>query len=352
MDGRCGSGGSNSDMKMDPIVDFWGAELSAKQKRVQWPKPGDEMDPDVIVKLEPRHAALGAKAKEGERNVVEITTETETGREVTHTILSLRVGGTEQTPMFLELFPPVTFTLVAGSGPLHIVGTIYTDFDSDFTEDEEEEDEEDEEEEHAACTVVKMSSKRPATSPPSKPKKALKLGNGEEQVQEEEESEEKPDEKEEMDEEDSEEEASEEEEEEEENEEKEETEPKKGPKTPTKPILVSRAKSKSLQKPYIQKTTPVHFKTPQFKTPQPVKRKKTPKGTVATPSTAEQGKGGKKTPKTPAGVEEVKKSLKKTQNLPKKYDKFTSYVFHNFKVTDEKVKKELWEFVQKSRAEK
>ena len=347
MEGRYGSGGSktNSDLKMDPIVDFWGAELSAKQKRVQWPKPGDEMDPDVIVKLDARHAALGAKAKEGERNVVEITTEDETGEEVTHTILSLRVGGTEQTPMFLELFPPVTFTLVAGSGPLHIVGTIYTDFDSDFTEDEEEEEEENEEEERAASTVVKMSSKRPAMSPPSKPKKALKLGNGEEQVQEEEESEKEPDEKEEMDEEeDSEEESSEEEEEEEE---KEETEPKKVTKTPTKSILVNKAKSESLQKPSIQKTTPV-----QFKTPQPVKGKKTPKGTVATPSTAEQGKGSKKTSKTPVGVEEVKKRLKRTQNLPKKYDKFTSYVFHNFKVTDEKVKKELWEFVQKSRAEK
>ena len=40
-------------------------------------------------------AALGAKAKEGERNVVEITTKDEKG-EVTHTILSLRVGGIEQ----------------------------------------------------------------------------------------------------------------------------------------------------------------------------------------------------------------------------------------------------------------
>ena len=41
-------------------------------------------------------ACLGAKAKTGERNVVELTAEDENGQEVTHTILSLCVGGTEQ----------------------------------------------------------------------------------------------------------------------------------------------------------------------------------------------------------------------------------------------------------------
>ena len=41
-------------------------------------------------------ACLGAKAKEGERNVVEMTAEDENGQEVTHTIISLCVGRTEQ----------------------------------------------------------------------------------------------------------------------------------------------------------------------------------------------------------------------------------------------------------------
>lgn len=41
-------------------------------------------------------ACLGAKAKDGERNVVELTAEDENGQEVTHAILSLSVGGTEQ----------------------------------------------------------------------------------------------------------------------------------------------------------------------------------------------------------------------------------------------------------------
>ena len=57
-----------------------------------------------------------------------------------------------------------------------------------------------------------------------------------------------------------------------------------------------------------------------------------------------------------------------TPNLPKKLDKFSNYVQHNFKVTDDKVscwgcrhektilvlqvKKQLWEFAQKVRAVK
>ena len=41
-------------------------------------------------------ACLGATAKEGERNVVEVTADDEDGEEVTHAILSMRVGGTEQ----------------------------------------------------------------------------------------------------------------------------------------------------------------------------------------------------------------------------------------------------------------
>ena len=35
-------------------------------------------------------------AKEGERNVVEVTTDNEEGEKVSHTILSMRLGGVEQ----------------------------------------------------------------------------------------------------------------------------------------------------------------------------------------------------------------------------------------------------------------
>ncbi len=61
-------------------------------------------------------------AKVGERNVVQVEAENEEGETVKHTILSLRVGGTEQCSLFLSLQPPITFELVSGSGPVHIVG--------------------------------------------------------------------------------------------------------------------------------------------------------------------------------------------------------------------------------------
>jgi hypothetical protein len=51
-------------------------------------------------------------------------------------------------------------------------------------------------------------------------------------------------------------------------------------------------------------------------------------------------------------MEDMKEKLKKTPNLPKKLDKFNSYVQQNFKVTDDKVKKRLWEFAQKVRVTK
>ncbi len=63
-------------------------------------------------------------AKEGDRNVVQIIAENEEGEEVRHTILSMRVGGTEQCSLFLSLNPPISFELVSGSGPVHIVGSM------------------------------------------------------------------------------------------------------------------------------------------------------------------------------------------------------------------------------------
>lgn len=72
---------------------------------------------------QPLQACLGVSAKEGERNIVQLTAENEEGEIVKHTILSLRMGGTEQCSLFLTLNPPVAFELVSGSGPVHIVGS-------------------------------------------------------------------------------------------------------------------------------------------------------------------------------------------------------------------------------------
>lgn len=59
-------------------------------------------------------ACLGAKAKSGERNVVELTAEDENGEEVTHSILSLSVGGTEQVWLYIIMAAnpkPLTFSV-------------------------------------------------------------------------------------------------------------------------------------------------------------------------------------------------------------------------------------------------
>lgn len=50
----------------------------------------------MFVSLVVLQACLGASAKNDERNVVQVTTENDEGESVTHTILSMRVGGTEQ----------------------------------------------------------------------------------------------------------------------------------------------------------------------------------------------------------------------------------------------------------------
>ena len=52
-----------------------------------------KVDCDIVSALQ---ACLGAQAKDGERNVVQVTAENEEGEEVTHSILSMRVGGVEQ----------------------------------------------------------------------------------------------------------------------------------------------------------------------------------------------------------------------------------------------------------------
>lgn len=99
---------------------FIGLELTKNKKEVKWEEDEeDELDSMSETVLELRQvrltasvgsgsdncpcwqACLGAGAKEGERNVVEVTTENAEGDMVTHTILSLRVGATEQVKIYM-----------------------------------------------------------------------------------------------------------------------------------------------------------------------------------------------------------------------------------------------------------
>jgi len=103
-----------SGVGVQQIEDFWGVMLSSKKKTMEWSFEEDSAEDDLEKTLEIRQACLGPSAKEGERNIVQVTAENDDGEDITHCILSMRVGGTEQTQLFLTLKPPVKFELVAG----------------------------------------------------------------------------------------------------------------------------------------------------------------------------------------------------------------------------------------------
>lgn len=338
-------------MNLPPIQsveDFWGVELSSKTRKLEWGSEDTDDDIDVEKTLELRQACLGASAKEGERNVVQITTENDEGEEVTHTILSMRVGLNEQSSLFLTLRPPVVLELVGGSGPIHIVGQVteslgpLMDSDTDSSEDEAE----------ISSPEVKAlqglsSKKRPADSPAKKP--APKIAKVEKEESDEDEMDTSEDE---------EEDDSEEEEDESEEEEEEETKP------PPKKQQQTNGKLKG--KPSKSGDKGAMFKTPQIGG----NKKATPqqRGTQSAPTTPKMkgekkkgappsaSTGGKTMSSTAPGAlntDEIKKKLlKMSPNIPKKLEKFNNFVSNSFKVKDDATKKHLWEFVQKNRAEK
>ena len=73
-------------------------------------------------KLQVTSACLGPKAKNGERNLVEVTTEDDSGKQTTCSIVSLRVGQKECLHLELGFNNPTKFTLREGSGPISLCG--------------------------------------------------------------------------------------------------------------------------------------------------------------------------------------------------------------------------------------
>lgn len=322
------------------VEDFWGVELSSKKKKVSWPSdPDDEVEDDLEKTLELRQACLGAKAKEGERNVVQLTAEDEEGQDVTHTILSMRVGGAEQTQLFLTLQPPVTFELVSGNGPVHIIGTLNQTLLPLLTDDESSEEEEEERNKKALISPevkgkTAPSKKRPAPSPAQKPAKVPKLAAKEEDSEEDSDEEDSELDEEDSDEEDSEgedmdtelaaalreaqaakskakqvmgvrtedsDESEEEDESDEEDEDEEESDESEDEQPPAKKPQVN-GKPKSKQAKPASKT---EKGKQQAKTPQPIKpssKTVAPKGSQSAPTTPKTIGGGEKAKKSAAKV--------------------------------------------------
>ncbi|XP_036884619.1 nucleoplasmin-2 [Sturnira hondurensis] len=121
---------------------LWGCELN-QEKRTWTFKPQKEGKQDCKVLLST--ICLGEKAKE-EINLVEILppASQEDKRPKPITIASLQASVLPTVMMGLELSPPVTFQLRAGSGPVFLSGQECHD---DTLEEEGEEEEEEEEEE-------------------------------------------------------------------------------------------------------------------------------------------------------------------------------------------------------------
>jgi len=149
---------------------FWGAELSKDKPTFKWNPEMDEEFSDTQSILFLKRAVLGVKAVEGERNIVEAHCTSMDEEEQKHPILSLTLGLEDHCDVELSFkhMDEVSFKLVAGSGPVHLVGQHYLETsrepgmdDTDMDEDVEDEDdlgvveEEDEEEEAAAKPVGK-----------------------------------------------------------------------------------------------------------------------------------------------------------------------------------------------------
>ncbi|XP_015119723.1 nucleoplasmin-like protein isoform X2 [Diachasma alloeum] len=115
------------------------------------------VDQKLIIKM----ALLGPEAKPGELNVLQVEAMGLKGL-IKTPIALLERGKTEQIILDLSFpDPPVTFTLVKGSGPIHIVGhnllgTHMEEFD-DLEDEMEEENIDDEDDEKAAQKKRKQS---------------------------------------------------------------------------------------------------------------------------------------------------------------------------------------------------
>merc|ERR1712142_1436309 len=129
---------------VDTNEEFWGITLTGERKVHTW-NPA-EAEEDVEHKIQVTQACLGQKAKEGERNVIEVTTEDDDGKKISCAIVSLRVGFAECMHLELGFTNPVKFMLKESNGPISLCGihlsALPLDLDNDEIESSDDGDEE------------------------------------------------------------------------------------------------------------------------------------------------------------------------------------------------------------------
>merc|ERR1712156_491103 len=130
---------------VDTNEEFWGITLTGTNKTHTWNPVVDEEE--IEHKIQLTQACLGIKAKENERNVIEVTTEDDDGKKISCAIVSLRVGFAECMHLELGFTNPVKFMLKEGNGPISLCGVhlsaLPLDLDNNVMESSEDEDDED-----------------------------------------------------------------------------------------------------------------------------------------------------------------------------------------------------------------
>ena len=109
--------------------------MSKDKKEYVW-DPSAESEEDVEHKLQLTTACLGAEAREGERNLVAVTTENDNGKKITCPILSLRIGSKECMHLDLGFTNTTKFKLTSGTGPLSLCGVHLQALPLDFDEED------------------------------------------------------------------------------------------------------------------------------------------------------------------------------------------------------------------------
>merc|ERR1712156_559009 len=121
---------------VDTNEEFWGITLTGTNKTHTWNPIVDEEE--IEHKIQLTQACLGIKAKENERNVIEVTTEDDNGKKISCAIVSLRVGFVECMHLELGFTNPVKFVLKEGNGPLSLSGVHLSALPLDLDEDEDD----------------------------------------------------------------------------------------------------------------------------------------------------------------------------------------------------------------------
>merc|ERR1712168_772837 len=144
---------------VDTNEEFWGITLTGERKVHTWNPV--EAEEDVEHKIQVTQACLGQKAKEGERNVIEVTTEDDDGKKISCAIVSLRVGFAECMHLELGFTNPVKFILKEGNGPISLCGVHLSALPLDLDDNDDDVESSDEEEEEVPQLVEPAKTENP-----------------------------------------------------------------------------------------------------------------------------------------------------------------------------------------------